>query len=694
MDGGIEKVFNSKLIFGKYALKYLIARGSFGEVYMGTNIFEKKNYALKIEKIQKGESLLKEEAYILLLVKGPGIPSMISFGVSCKYHILVEELLGESILSLFKKNKNRFNLKDTCMFAIQALERIEYIHSKNFLHRDIKPANFLVGNPDKSQIYLIDFGNAKKFRSSRTGKYKKYNNNNDRIYGTVLFLSLNVLKGGEHTRKDELESLGLLFIYLFQGFLPWSKLKVKNIYQAIECVKIIKQKTSLKKLCAQMPQEMYDYMDYVYKLNYDNNPNYTFLRSLFSNILRKIGEKNDLIFSWVDKNITPNKIKIKSTSKSKTLKKIYDNILSNSDKNTSIKNPNKKALIKEQILSKNKNRSGAFNINKANKILNSNLLDNQINIIYTKDNVKKINLNKKTIHTENENNNNIYKKENISINVKDNNSIRRNITNKNQQYSQKIRLIKKEEKLNLTNVSSNKNKSLINEYKKRYTTKQNFTENPNNYFSKMDETKTNNIKSKNKGNLKLKSYLLDINNPKIANQKSRNQKWININNININEFPNNNYTYVTIIKKPDTQKINTKLNKINILNKNRNHILNDLNYQNSLTQNSSLISYKPGFYKPIFTLEFITNSNIKKFNERLIKQNETNNIIKKPLNIQPENIKTKLNININKKTNLINQRNQKNQPNINGKIQSYNSQFYKGVSQTFNNSLNKIKISN
>ena len=64
------------------------------------------------------------------------------------------------------------------------------------------------------------------------------------------------------------------------------------------------------------------------------------------------------------------------------------------------------------------------------------------------------------------------------------------------------------------------------------------------------------------------------------------------------------------------------------------------------------------------------------------------------MNIQPENIKTKLNININKKTNLINQRNQKNQPNINGKIQSYNSQFYKGVSQTFNNSPKKIKISN
>ena len=43
------------------------------------------------------------------------------------------------------------------MLAIQGLERLEYIHSKNYIHRDIKPGNFLVGNPDSYQIYLIDF---------------------------------------------------------------------------------------------------------------------------------------------------------------------------------------------------------------------------------------------------------------------------------------------------------------------------------------------------------------------------------------------------------------------------------------------------------------------------------------------------------------------------------------------------------
>ena len=104
------------------------------------------------------------------------------------------------------------------MFAIQALERLEYIHSKNYLHRDIKPGNFLIGNPDKSQIYLIDFGNAKKYRSSRTEKHIPFDKNCKK-YGTTIFLSSNVLKGIKQKRKDELESLGLVIIYLHQGFL-------------------------------------------------------------------------------------------------------------------------------------------------------------------------------------------------------------------------------------------------------------------------------------------------------------------------------------------------------------------------------------------------------------------------------------------------------------------------------------------
>ena len=290
MKNNIKMAFKSKLIFGKYSLKYLISKGSFGEVYLGTNVLDNKDYAIKIEKSSKGQSLLKEEAYILLFLKGPGLPNVITFGISGRYHILIENLLGKSIYNIWIEKGKKFNLKDTCMFAIQALERVEYVHSKNYLHRDIKPGNFLVGNPDSSQIYLIDFGNARKYRSSRTGKHLTYYKTNT-IFGTILFLSLNVLKGIEQTRKDDLESLGLIIIYLYTGQLPWSELKFKTINQALYTFFDIRQKISIEELCKGIPIEMMVYMKYVNDLKFEENPDYDYLKTLFFNSFKKIRRK-------------------------------------------------------------------------------------------------------------------------------------------------------------------------------------------------------------------------------------------------------------------------------------------------------------------------------------------------------------------------------------------------------------------
>ena len=57
------------------------------------------------------------------------------------------------------------------MVALQILDRLEYIHSKNYIHRDIKPQNFVIGRKDPNIIYIIDFGFSHQYRSSRTGKH-------------------------------------------------------------------------------------------------------------------------------------------------------------------------------------------------------------------------------------------------------------------------------------------------------------------------------------------------------------------------------------------------------------------------------------------------------------------------------------------------------------------------------------------
>jgi len=659
MKNNIGKNFKSKLIFGKYSLKYLIAKGTTGEVYLGKNILDNKEYAIKIERATKGESLLKQEAYVLLLLKGPGLPSVISFGQSGNYHILVENLLGESIYNIWLKKKKKLNLKDTCMFAIQALERIEYIHSKNYLHRDIKPANFLVGNPDKSQIYIIDFGNARKYRSSRTGKHLPFANK-CKMYGTTIFLSLNVLKGIEQTRKDELESLGLVLIYLYQGSLPWSDLKCKDIFQGLDRIKQFRLKISNEELCKYLPNEFYEYMNYAQNMNFVDNPDYRYLRSLFLNILRKIGEKNDLIFSWIDKNILPRKINTRNNSKSLT--KLYNNIFSAysntiipiSNTDIDIANP-----IDNKLLNKNFNRSDVLE-----------LKEQKMNI-YHKDNInnintnkgKKINPNQKIIHINLEDFNKNQKPK--SLNYNNNNKFLIKKNNNSFRDTEKLKIIKLNEnkgKINLSNLNSKNIIQIQKDDKIRNSTNIKFNLN-NKIISNKNYIDNVKIKKKNNSVIQEKIILnsLDATSKKKNNHHIRN--CININNININKSPDNNYTYVTIFKGPNYPKLNiisnngfNKTNMNEIKENQTKYLYTDINDQNNTYQKHYNFYYKPSLYKSIFQHKSDLNVDVsdisKNFSlqESHIKKKEKlkQKIIKidnRRIIIKPRNLKEKLLLN-------------------------------------------------
>ena len=114
---------------------------------------------MKFEKIGGKFDYLGKEIYFLILLKGIGIPNVISFGQVMNYKVLIEELLGKSIFKIWNKlyNKNRLNnnkqiLFDICLIAIQCLDRLEFIHSKNIVHKDIKSANFLFGRKNPNLI--------------------------------------------------------------------------------------------------------------------------------------------------------------------------------------------------------------------------------------------------------------------------------------------------------------------------------------------------------------------------------------------------------------------------------------------------------------------------------------------------------------------------------------------------------------
>jgi casein kinase 1 len=110
-----------------------------------------------------------------MFVNVAGIPNMKWYGVEGDYNVLVMDLLGPSLEDLFSYCKRQFSLKTVLMLADQMINRLEFIHSKSYLHRDIKPDNFLMGLGRRAnQVYIIDYGLAKKYRDSSTHRHIPY----------------------------------------------------------------------------------------------------------------------------------------------------------------------------------------------------------------------------------------------------------------------------------------------------------------------------------------------------------------------------------------------------------------------------------------------------------------------------------------------------------------------------------------
>lgn len=193
------------------------------------------------------------------------------------------------------------------------ISRTDFIHSRHFIHRDIKPDNFLMGLGKKGNlVYIIDFGLAKKYRDSRTLRHIPYRDNKNltgtarsvnrktrkntkKMYwsrealkkastswrnidffsdhvefshsltffvGFIFFryASINTHIGVEQSRRDDLESLGYVFMYFNIGSLPWQGLKAATKRQKYERISEMKMSTSIDILCAGYPSNYHNHI--------------------------------------------------------------------------------------------------------------------------------------------------------------------------------------------------------------------------------------------------------------------------------------------------------------------------------------------------------------------------------------------------------------------------------------------------
>ena len=293
---GDEDLF-SKLIFSKYKLIKKLGEGSFGKVYKAE--YNSKYYAIKFEIREGGQDLLKNEATIMSYLKGnPHIPKAYSYGFSGNYNIFVLQLLAKSLEDIFNE-RQKFSLKTGAMLAYQMIEVLKYIHSKHIIHRDIKPDNFVLGSDEfNAYLYLVDFGLAKKYRSSKTLKQNPYMKKK-KLAGTARYASIHAMEEMEQSRRDDLEAVSYVIMYFIRGNLPWQGLKLKSNEDRYQKILEKKKEISTEELCSEYPKVFYEFVKYAKGLKYSEEPKYDELKKNFVDwVVNQKKEKFDYIYDW------------------------------------------------------------------------------------------------------------------------------------------------------------------------------------------------------------------------------------------------------------------------------------------------------------------------------------------------------------------------------------------------------------
>ena len=290
-----------------YTVTKYISSGSFGHVFVGVNNKTNESVALKIPIINKekdGERWLIEEAKIYNALhkqkseedENCAVANIkILSNKTLNKKIMIMDLLGPSLESILCKSK-KFTIKSIILIAIQLINTMKYIHDRGYIHRDIKPDNFVIDNKNGEKIYCIDFGLAKKY-VKRKNEHISFAKNN-KFCGTARYASIAAHKGYTQSRKDDLEAIGYMLIYLFRGKLPWEGIKNKDKKEKYRLILEKKESISDEELCKQLPREFLVYFKYVRNMDFDEIPPYKAFIKMFKRLFDSKNFKNSRL-DWV-----------------------------------------------------------------------------------------------------------------------------------------------------------------------------------------------------------------------------------------------------------------------------------------------------------------------------------------------------------------------------------------------------------
>ena len=309
-DSSEQRRWRGKVIDG-YKVDRRVGRGSFGDCYSGYEVATNRAICVKVEDPDQIRPKLQSEHSIMKLIEKRTthtellIPRALHITTDPPYNVLVQDLLGPSLEDIFQRCEKKFDPMTVLMIAPLIIDTIQIVHAAGVIHKDIKPHNFLLGRGKNAhKVYIIDFGLSKKYHSE--GKHIPFRIGRSLI-GTARYVGLNVHRGYEASRRDDMESIAYMLIYFLRGRLPWQGIGSSISKQKRnELIHTGKESTSSVTLCEGYPIAFRSYLQYVKSLEFMQDIDYGYCRNLFVEDLHRLYGKPDYSrYTWTEMGVYP-----------------------------------------------------------------------------------------------------------------------------------------------------------------------------------------------------------------------------------------------------------------------------------------------------------------------------------------------------------------------------------------------------
>jgi casein kinase I family protein HRR25 len=261
------------------ALENIIASGSFGALYKGTNTSTGQEVAVKVESESTRCPQLKYEARVLKFLSSGSeqrTQRVHWLGVAEHCNVMVMDLLGLTLEGFFVGCSRRLPQSRIALLGSRILESVQYLHSKGFIHRNLNPQTISFHPQSFDKVYLVDLGLTKKY-TDKTQDHIAFSMNKS-FLGDITYASVRTHFGLQQSRRDDLESLVYILWYLSWGWLPWSGLDVSQSAEEMKSSLLFE---------AFLPKQLLRFLRYTRGLSFTEAPDYSYLEELLQKHLAK-----------------------------------------------------------------------------------------------------------------------------------------------------------------------------------------------------------------------------------------------------------------------------------------------------------------------------------------------------------------------------------------------------------------------